>query len=36
MNDEEKHVFGDGKYCIFERETAERRGLFLWTLVVLI
>jgi len=28
INNKEKYVFGDGKYCIFERENAERQNLF--------
>jgi hypothetical protein len=35
MNNEEKHVFGDGKYCIFERDLAERRVYFYGALVPL-
>jgi hypothetical protein len=35
MSNEEKHVFGDGKYCIFERDLAERRVCFYGALVPL-
>jgi hypothetical protein len=33
-NNKENYVFEDVKYCIFERQVSERRGLFLWSFIV--